>query len=91
MRSLLRMLAAILALGMLPVQYASAQGATAEDTVFLVANPAFRDPEYRQTVLIASPTSNGGHLRPRARRFGTSTSSRTAPRSKAGLFMSSAL
>ena len=64
MRSLLRTLAAALALAILPVQYAAAQGAApaAEDTVFLVANPAFRDPEYRQTVLIASPTSNGGHI-----------------------------
>jgi putative transcriptional regulator len=64
MRTLLRMLAAALALAILPVQYAVAQGTppAAEDTVFLVANPAFRDPEYRQTVLIASPTSNGGHI-----------------------------
>jgi putative transcriptional regulator len=64
MRTLLRTLAAALALAILPVQYAAAQGAipAAEDTVFLVANPAFRDPEYRQTVLIASPTSNGGHI-----------------------------
>jgi putative transcriptional regulator len=64
MRTLLRTLAAALALAILPVQYAAAQGAVpaADDTVFLVANPAFRDPEYRQTVLIASPTSNGGHI-----------------------------
>jgi putative transcriptional regulator len=64
MRTLLRMLAATLTLAILPIQHAAAQGtsAAAEDTVFLVANPAFRDPEYRQTVLIASPTSNGGHI-----------------------------
>jgi putative transcriptional regulator len=64
MRTLLRMLAATFMLAILPIQHAAAQGtsAVAEDTVFLVANPGFRDPEYRQTVLIASPTSNGGHI-----------------------------
>jgi len=33
-----------------------------EDTILLVAHPAFRDLEYRQTVLIASPAPNGGHV-----------------------------
>ena len=33
-----------------------------EDAVFLVANPAFRDPGYFHTVLIAAPIPNGGHI-----------------------------
>src|SRR3954452_24964208 len=33
-----------------------------EDAVILVAHPAFRDIEYRQTVLIAAPAPNGGHV-----------------------------
>ena len=33
-----------------------------EDAVLLVAHPAFRDLEYRQTVLIAAPVPTGGHI-----------------------------
>ena len=33
-----------------------------EDAMILVAHPAFRDLEYRQTVLIAAPAPNGGHI-----------------------------
>jgi putative transcriptional regulator len=33
-----------------------------EDAVILVAHPAFRDLEYRQTVLVAAPVPNGGHV-----------------------------
>lgn len=33
-----------------------------EDAVFLVAHPAFRDPGYYHTVLIAAPISGGGHI-----------------------------
>ena len=33
-----------------------------EEAVILVAHPAFRDLEYRQTVLIAAPAPNGGHV-----------------------------
>jgi putative transcriptional regulator len=36
--------------------------ADGEDAVILVAHPAFRDIEYRQTVLIAAPAPNGGHV-----------------------------
>jgi putative transcriptional regulator len=32
------------------------------DAVILIAHPAFRDLEYRQTVLIAAPAPNGGHV-----------------------------
>lgn len=38
---------------------ALAQG---EEAVLLVAHPAFRDLEYRQTVLIAAPAPSGGHV-----------------------------
>jgi putative transcriptional regulator len=40
-------------------------GAYAQDedeAVLLVAHPAFRDLEYRQTVLLAAPAPNGGHV-----------------------------
>ena len=44
-------------------QSSPAPGAQDEDAVFLVAHPAFRDMEYRQTVLIAAPIPNGqGHV-----------------------------
>ncbi|HEX9183394.1 MAG TPA: YqgE/AlgH family protein [Burkholderiales bacterium] len=33
-----------------------------EEAVFLVAHPMFRDLDYRQTVLIAAPAPNGGHV-----------------------------
>jgi putative transcriptional regulator len=33
-----------------------------EGAMLLVAHPAFRDLEYRQTVLLAAPVSNGGHV-----------------------------
>jgi putative transcriptional regulator len=36
--------------------------ASDEDAMFLVAHPAFRDLDYRQTVLIAAPGPNGGHV-----------------------------
>jgi putative transcriptional regulator len=32
------------------------------DAVLLVANPGFRDVDYRQSVLIAAPAPNGGHV-----------------------------
>ena len=33
-----------------------------DDAVILVAHPAFRDMDYRQTVLLAAPVPNGGHV-----------------------------
>jgi putative transcriptional regulator len=42
--------------------WAQGQTPSTDGAVFLVAAPAFRDPEYRQTVLLASPTANGGHV-----------------------------
>jgi putative transcriptional regulator len=40
----------------------SAPALAQEDAIILVAHPAFRDLEYRQTVLIAAPAPNGGHV-----------------------------
>jgi putative transcriptional regulator len=40
--------------------FASAQ--SQEEALLLVAHPAFRDIEYRQTVLLAAPAPNGGHV-----------------------------
>jgi putative transcriptional regulator len=64
MRVLVRLLAGVLTLATILIQPAAAQATapSAEDTVFLVSAPAFRDPEYRQTVLIAAPTATGGHI-----------------------------
>ena len=33
-----------------------------DEAMLLVAHPAFRDLEYRQTVLVAAPAPNGGHV-----------------------------
>lgn len=33
-----------------------------ENAMILVAHPAFRDLDYRQTVLVAAPAPNGGHI-----------------------------
>jgi putative transcriptional regulator len=63
MKELFRLAAGALAIAAALAEPAAAQApAPAEATVFLVAAPGFRDPEYRQTVLIASPTANGGHI-----------------------------
>jgi len=64
MRVLVCLLAGVLTLSTVLIQPAAAQSTapSAEDTVFLVAAPAFRDPEYRQTVLIVAPTATGGHI-----------------------------
>jgi len=58
MSPLLR-IATLLAL-LMAASLAGAQGQ--EDAIILVAHPAFRDLEYRQTVLIAAPAPNGGHV-----------------------------
>ena len=41
---------------------ASARAQSLEDALLLVAHPAFRDLEYRNTVLLAAPAPNGGHV-----------------------------
>jgi len=61
MTAALRFAAAVLVLvsGLAP---AIARAQLQEDAMLLVAHPAFRDLEYRQTVLLAAPAPNGGHV-----------------------------
>ena len=56
MNSVLRALFATLLVAVSQVAFAQ------EEAMILVAHPAFRDLEYRQTVLIAAPAPNGGHI-----------------------------
>jgi putative transcriptional regulator len=56
MRLVLRIM---LLLGMVS---ACTQAAAQDDAIILIAHPAFRDLEYRQTVLVAAPAPNGGHI-----------------------------
>src|SRR3954462_7034386 len=58
MKSVFRVLLAAAALAISAPVIAQAQ----DDAMILIAHPAFRDVEYRQTVLIASPAPNGGHV-----------------------------
>jgi putative transcriptional regulator len=57
-----RLLAAVLLAVVASTTWGQGQTPSTDGAVFLVAAPALRDPEYRQTVLIASPTANGGHV-----------------------------
>jgi putative transcriptional regulator len=58
MRNILR----AIALSGLLVASAMAAAQGQDEAIILVAHPAFRDLEYRQTVLIAAPAPNGGHV-----------------------------
>jgi putative transcriptional regulator len=51
-----------IAVALLLVAAAPAGAQGQDDAVILIAHPAFRDLEYRQTVLIAAPAPNGGHV-----------------------------
>lgn len=51
-----------LAASLLLLASGAALGQSRSDAVLLIAHPAFRDMEWRQTVLIAAPTPNGGHV-----------------------------
>jgi len=44
------------------VAAASSVRAQEDEALFLIAHPAFRDLDYRQTVLLAAPGPNGGHI-----------------------------
>src|SRR5688572_31245136 len=55
----IRRMFALLAL-LIATPFAGAQGQ--DDALILIAHPAFRDLEYRQTVLVAAPAPNGGHV-----------------------------
>ena len=46
----------------LPALSAGAAAQSQGEAVLLIAHPAFRDMEYRQTVLIAAPVPSGGHV-----------------------------
>lgn len=46
----------------LAVLFVSGIAVAQDDAILLIAHPAFRDLEYRQTVLIAAPAPNGGHV-----------------------------
>ena len=64
----------LLALALLAAAPASAQD---DEAILLVAHPQFRDIDYRQTVLLAAPAPNGGHVgvilnRPTRRSFSPS-------------------
>src|SRR5678816_4241573 len=54
--------ARLLALVLLMVSATVARAQPQDDAILLVAHPAFRDLEYRQTVLLAAPAPNGGHV-----------------------------
>ncbi len=56
----LRLLAGLLLLGAAP--WPALAQVQEDAAVFLVAHPMFRDLDYRQTVLIAAPAPNGGHV-----------------------------
>ncbi|HEU4644654.1 MAG TPA: hypothetical protein VFS80_03715, partial [Burkholderiales bacterium] len=56
----LRLLAGLLLLG--ATTWPALAQVREDAAVFLVAHPMFRDLDYRQTVLIAAPAPNGGHV-----------------------------
>src|SRR5919109_5618509 len=56
MTSVLRMILVLAAAAL------SLPAAAQDEAMILVAHPLFRDLDYRQTVLIAAPAPNGGHV-----------------------------
>jgi len=56
------MIRALRLLILLVLAAAAASAQSQDDAILLVAHPAFRDLEYRQTVLIAAPVPTGGHV-----------------------------
>src|SRR5580765_8421865 len=62
MTAALRFAAALLLVLVSGVAPGIARAQLQEDAMLLVAHPAFRDLEYRQTVLLAAPAPNGGHV-----------------------------
>ena len=57
----MKALRALLAFALLALS-AGAAAQSQGEAVLLIAHPAFRDMEYRQTVLIAAPVPSGGHV-----------------------------
>jgi len=58
----MRLLIALLYLACAAPWAAPALAQDEESAMLLVAHPAFRDLDYRQTVLLAAPAPNGGHI-----------------------------
>src|SRR5882724_4171195 len=56
-----RLIRALLACTLLSCS-AAALAAEEDAALVLIAHPAFRDLEYRQTVLLAAPAPTGGHV-----------------------------
>ncbi len=52
----------LLACGLLVLPVLAGAQAQQDEAMVLVAHPAFRDLDYRQSVLIAAPAPNGGHV-----------------------------
>ena len=52
----------VLAAAILLIASATSLAQSDQEAIILVAHPAFRDMDYRQTVLIAAPAPNGGHV-----------------------------
>jgi putative transcriptional regulator len=52
----------LLAVAFLGLFAAGAPALAQDEAMILIAHPAFRDLEYRQTVLVAAPAPNGGHV-----------------------------
>ena len=62
---MVRTMRLLIALSILACAAPWAEPALAQDddtAMLLVAHPAFRDMDYRQTVLLAAPGPNGGHV-----------------------------
>jgi putative transcriptional regulator len=62
MNAALRPVLRLVSLAFLVLVSATAGAQSQEEALLLVAHPAFRDVEYRQTVLLAAPAPNGGHV-----------------------------
>jgi putative transcriptional regulator len=52
----------VLAAAVLLIASATSFAQSDQEAIILVAHPAFRDMDYRQTVLIAAPVPSGGHV-----------------------------
>jgi putative transcriptional regulator len=56
------MISALRLLACLAIAFSAPLAAQEEEALVLIAHPAFRDADYRQTVLIAAPAPSGGHI-----------------------------
>lgn len=58
----MKFLRALIGLLLCTTALAALAQAQEDEAILLVAHPTFRDLDYRQTVLLAAPAPNGGHL-----------------------------